>query len=130
MKLIVMRPPMFDAIDKKFGVAGQKVIFCWGDTIYNPEGVFVTAELQAHEYVHSQRQAGHPEPWWLRYIDDAEFRLVEEIPAHQMEYRAYCDTHKDRNDIARYLHGVASRLSGPLYGGLISFPVARNLVMA
>jgi hypothetical protein len=120
VKVVFARPPMFAEIDKVFAVAGKPVIFAFGDTIYNPEGITVTPALMAHETVHGERQGLDPEHWWRRYLGEPAFRLAEEIPAHRAEHIAYCRAHKDRNAQARYLFGCSSRLASPLYGGLIS----------
>lgn len=125
------RPPLFDEIVAAFPDAAKPgTIFTWGDRIYVPNGGEVTLALRAHELVHCERQKGAPETWWLRYLADQGFRLDEEIPAHRAEYRAFKRWSKDGNAAARYLQAVAVRLSGPLYGGLISPAKARALLLA
>lgn len=120
---------MFDEIDAKFDLKSQRgVIFAWGDRIYNPDKIEVTPALMAHERVHGERQGTDPEWWWRRYLDQPAFRLDEEMPAHQAEYREFCATHKDRNARARYLFGCGQRLASPLYGGLISAPDAARAI--
>jgi hypothetical protein len=131
MVIKVAKPPLFDEIDAAFHVAGQPVIFAWGDTIYNPEGGAISVPLQAHEAVHGQRQAGNPESWWRAYIADPEFRLAEEIPAHQVEYRELCRIEslgRSRSGRRRLLRYVAIRLCSPLYGQLITYDRARKAI--
>lgn len=128
MRVVVARPPLFAEIDAVFYVAGKPVIFAWGDVIYNPQGGPIGPELQAHEAVHGKRQGADVEGWWRRYIADPEFRLAEEIPAHEAEYRAYSD--KPRNVRRQALHHIASRLASPLYGRLIRYDDARRLIKA
>lgn len=127
------RPPMFAEIDAAFHVAGKRVIFAFGDTIYNPEGVHISEELMAHEAVHGERQAGVGlAVWWRRYIaDDPAFRLAEEIPAHQAEYAKFCEINTKgnaRNGRRLALHHIAKRLASPLYGNLIKYEQARKLI--
>lgn len=133
MRVVVARPPMFAEIDAAFHIAGQRVIFAWGDTIYNPMGVDITPELQAHESVHRDRQGSAPELWWKIYIADPQFRLNEELPAHEAEYREFCRNNRNgtrRNARRLYLHQLASRLASPLYGRLITYEAARKRIKA
>lgn len=124
---------MFSEINAAFNVAGKRVIFAWGDAIYNPMGVDITPELHAHEGVHWDRQGSAPETWWKFYIADPQFRLNEELPAHEAEYREFCRNNRTgnrRNRRRLYLHQLAARLSSPLYGGLISYVEARKRIKA
>lgn len=143
MDIVVARPPMFEEIDAKFSVAGRPVVFTWGTTIYNPEGVAIPPAIKAHESVHAQRQltlfagtggAVPPEErirsWWERYLLDPEFRYTEELAAHRAEYRAMRGWTKDRNQVAQYLHQIATRLASPLYGGVVGYTEARRAIVA
>jgi hypothetical protein len=129
MKVVHARPPMFDRIHAAFPEASKPgVIFTWGDTIYAPSGGMPSAWLRAHEGVHFSRQTAPgmtPESWWERYIVDPEFRFAEELPAHRAEYRAFCNAVRDRNQRSRFLATVAERLSGPLYGRMLTMTNAR-----
>jgi hypothetical protein len=120
MMVLHLFPPNYAAINRAFKVRGKPVIFCYGDTIYNPGRIKVPPRLHAHEEVHSRHQAmfGDPEVWWQRYIADPEFRLFEEIPAHRAEYRV----------APELLEEIATRLCSPLYGSLVDFEKARALV--
>ena len=68
--------------------------------------------------------------WWERYLTDPAWRIEQELPAHKREYQAFCEMRKDRNARARYLRGLAERISGPLYGNAISFNQARRWISA
>lgn len=129
MKELRERPPLWDEIDAAFNVVGKPVIFAFGGIIYNPENGKITRELMAHEEIHGQRQGPTADDcfvWWRRYIQDRGFRLQEEIPAHQAEYRAYCKRHGSGRD--KYLDFAASKLAAPLYGNLITIPQARRFI--
>ena len=141
MKISFDRPPLWDKIDAAFHVAGKPVIFAWGDTVFNPERVPMTKELHAHEEMHGERQFGYPcealgwelatETWWQCYIDSPTFRLAEEIPAHQAEYRAYCKRHRGAGSQRARLEMIATKLASPLYGdgGLVSIVKAKELIL-
>lgn len=132
MRIIQAHPPLFALIDQKFEVRGKPVIYCWGDTIFNPQGIKVPSYLVAHEEVHSERQGtGDAEitAWWMRYIEDQSFRLSEELPAHQAEYRAYRKRHGPGGRTVQYLNEVARKLSSPLYGSVIDYQQARTRIL-
>lgn len=120
MRVIKAFPPNYKEVNAAFNVRGKPVIFCYGNVIYNPMSTAVGPELIAHERVHSVRQGNSPANWWRRYIDSPEFRLNEEIPAHQVEFQFLGDT--------RSLRQIAERLSSPLYGNLVSFEEAIEIV--
>lgn len=130
MEIVVAQPPNFDEIVRVFPFAGNHgVIFTFGQTIYNPSAVQVSPALRSHESVHAQRQGTDPAGWWASYLDDPKFRLEEELIAHRAEYRAFRSWTKDRNAVARELDLIARRLSGPLYGGLLSHAAARRFIV-
>jgi hypothetical protein len=119
-EVIVAYPPLFPQIDAKFNVHDKPILYAWGDKIYNPLGVPISSSLHAHEAVHGQRQGNDIEAWWFDYLNDVEFRLNEELIAHQAEYKELNRNNKDRNLKAKYLWFVAQKLSSPLYGKLIN----------
>jgi hypothetical protein len=125
--VICRKPPLFDEIAAAFDLAGQKPIFAWGSVIYNPHAITIPACLFVHEGVHGERQGSDVEGWWRRYIAEPPFRLDEEIPAHQAEYRAFCDG-RDRNARRIGLHHIAKRLASPLYGRMVSYDRARQII--
>lgn len=126
------RPPLFDKIHAKFDVAGKPIIFAFGQVIYNPERIKIPSTLFAHEKVHGERQGkqfSDIENWWLRYIEDKEFRFTEELLAHRAEYHAYRKLHGPGQRTAKYLDQVAEKLSSPLYGGLVTPKTARHWIL-
>lgn len=132
MKIIRAYPPNFVAIRTAFPqvVGRQGILYAWGDRVYNPSGVNVPWWLHEHEETHGKRQLagtvlrhGEDSPvnaWWDRYIRDATFRLEEEIPAHQAEWRVFKSIKLNHKDQKTYLASMAQRLSGPLYNNMIS----------
>ena len=122
------RPPNYNAINAEFHVERKKVIFCYGDTIYNPMGIMVGPDLIAHETTHSRQQGDNPADWWARYIKDRSFRLWEEAEAHHNEYQYWATELRDREQLNRHLHAIAMKLAAPLYGRLVTFDKALGYV--
>ena len=82
--------------------------------------------------MHGARQLAYPggvEHWWLRYVESPEFRLAEKLPAHQAEF-AWHRRHEGRHAQDRALAKIAGRLSGPLYGSVMSLEDARAMIAA
>lgn len=124
VKVLHLFPPNYRKIVERFDVRGRPVIFAYGDTIYNPQKLEIPPQMIRHEQVHLTRQGGDPASWWDEYIANAAFRLAEEIPAHAAEYQACVAQYRERA-----LNEVATKLSSALYGGLISFPAAREAIL-
>ena len=127
MRILEEYPPIIERIQETFELKGRE-IFTWGDIIYNPSGVYKSDELFAHECIHEEQQGKEIEQWWEKYLTDESFRFIMELEAHQVEYAVYCDKHKDRNERARYLQAVATRLSSPLYGSIVSTKIAKERI--
>ena len=124
-------PPNIKGIAKVFPDCMKPgVLFCWDRKIFNPAGIEIPDYLIAHENVHRHQQAGNPMTWWASYLNDPEFRLAQEVPAHQAEYEQFWKMFPNRNMRRVALRGIASRLSGPLYLNMISYTKARALIKA
>jgi hypothetical protein len=133
VRVIRINPPMFRQINQKFDVRGKPVLFCFGDTIYNPKGIKIPPQLMVHEGVHSGQQGNDPFEWWKRYIADATFRLDQELPAHRAEWQFLRDGWRSSIPVVEAndtLHLIAWRLSSPLYGSMIGYEEARRLIAA
>lgn len=128
MKIVTARPPNFDQIAAVFKAALKPgVIFCYGETIFNPSGRPLSPALIIHESVHSHRQNGKPDAWWERYLVDADFRFEEELFAHQEEYGAVCKG-LTRNQRRGELRQISRRLAGPLYGCMVTREKCARLI--
>src|SRR4051812_45831680 len=92
-EIIISVPPNFEELAVVFPQVKVMVgvIYSWGNKIYNPDDVPISAWLKAHENVHGQRQLkmGVLE-WWTKYLQDIDFRFGEEVPAHHTEFRQFC----------------------------------------
>lgn len=115
--IIVGYPPNFEQVKTEFPNAEKPgVMFAYDNCIYNPSGVTIPPALIAHEEVHLKRQVGGPETWWRSYIENSEFRYVEELLAHVAEFKVQRNLGaNDRNFGARLLMHTAMRLVAPLY---------------
>lgn len=129
MKIVKSYPPNWSEIRAAFKSATQPgVIFCYGDTIYNPSGDELSDALLAHEAVHSHQQGNDPAGWWSRYIKDPPFRFEQELLAHQAEYRSLARD-GSRHVRRSVLKQLSVRLAGPLYGQCISRKRAAELLL-
>jgi hypothetical protein len=135
MNIIQGRPPLFDLIDAKFNIRGKPILFSWGSTIFIPSGSLdVSPALMVHERIHGDRQLAYSrdkasiEMWWLRYMEDINFRAAEEVLAHRAEYRHLCDHAGGRNQRRRHLSIIATKLSHPLYGPMMNKASARKVL--
>lgn len=137
---LIEPPPMFDEIDAAFGIRGKGVIFAWGHSIFNPDGVDIPDYLIEHERVHGARQLAMANEnwgdarfenairlWWSMYIIDPKFRLDEEIHAHRAEYEARI-RFQNRRGRRQALKAVSQRLASPLYGRLVTPAAASKLI--
>lgn len=85
MKIINNNPPNIDKIKKAFPIV-KGTIFCYGDSIYNPDGMIISEDLIIHEGIHQKQQGDKIEEWWDKYISDKEFRLEQELEAYRNQY--------------------------------------------
>lgn len=131
MKIVDGYPPNIDKIKEAFDVF-PGVMFCYGDTIYAPGIDKIPAQLRAHEKVHSVRQLERGvEEWWDLYIKDSGFRFNEELLAHRKEYHTWVALNVRTWKAAQReeaLDIVAKRLSGNLYGKMVSLGQAKAAI--
>lgn len=128
MKIIKERPPIYDAICSIIGKPPDTAIFAYGDTIYNPSGADIPDDIIKHEEVHEKQQGEDPLDWWKKYLRDEDFRLDQELEAYGVQYRYIHNTIKDREVRRKYLFSFAHILSSEMYGGIVDFDRARQLI--
>lgn len=132
MKILSEYPPIYDDVIATFPDVAKmpNAIFTFGSFIYNPSGVHLPRYIIEHEQVHEtqQRRIG-PIVWWKKYLRDAEFRLSQELPAYQTEYKAFCKEFADRNARASFLQFQSAMLSSSMYGNLLSIDEARAKII-
>lgn len=128
MNINIGYPPNIEKIKNAFPIRSN-TIFTYGDTIYAPmlRGQ-LPPDIIAHEEIHARQQGEDPEAWWDRYIVDKEFRLNQEVQAYRTQYRFFCRFIKDRGRQFQLLRIIASDLASPLYGNLVPFLTATQLI--
>ena len=126
-------PPNIDKIKEKLDITDEmiknkKIIFCYGDTVYNPTFSDIPDHQIAHEQVHVRQQQNKPDEWWELYLNDVDFRLSQEIEAYKAQYQYVKRFIKDRNLLNKYALTFAGYLSDEIYGNLITTLEALNLI--
>ena len=127
MKIIMDYPPNIEKIKAAFNIEGLKVVFTYGDTIYNPHTDAVSDHLMVHESTHARQQGDDPDAWWDKYIADPEFRKEQELEAYANQYlfmKKAC-TNRVLKD---FLYQIANDLSGQIYGNLMSLTEAESAI--
>jgi hypothetical protein len=131
MQIIEDFPPgkLYSAIAERFpAVKNHRVIFAYGDVIFNPQRVEITPALLAHEGVHGYRQGNDPMAWWGRYLNDIDFVFQEELVAHVAEAEAMMRSAPSRQQRRRAIPIVARKLAAPIYGPMITTHKARTAI--
>lgn len=120
-------PPNYAEIKAAFR-PHPNTVFAYGDTIYSPSSVTLSADIVEHERVHfaQQLRAGGAEEWWQRYIADPSFRLEQEIEAYRAQYATAAAL--PRADRRRLLARISKTLASALYGSLVTKEQARRLI--
>lgn len=125
-------PPNFETLAKALPGAKRKgVIFTYGKTIYNPSFVKMDHSLLAHEATHVVQQTTDgmsPEEWWKMYVANPGFRYNEELEAHRIEHQMMARLGHSRIARRLALKSMARRLSGQLYGNIVSYHKAMEAI--
>ena len=128
MNIIKAYPPNIEAIREVFPIR-KNTIFTYGDTIYAPEIDFkLPPDLVRHEETHMMQQGDDPAGWWEKYLSDKAFRKNQEAEAYRNQYRFYCRFVKGRNERFRFLRILGSDFASPLYGSIVGFLEATQLI--
>jgi hypothetical protein len=135
VQIVKTFPPNIDAIRAKFPLVSDRrgLLFTYGTSLHNPDGVDVPNHLIEHESVHvrQQREVGGPEKWWELYLTDQTFRLRQEMEGCIVEYLTFCAGPPPRNRRARFAHldTIAERLSSGIYGYMIRRQAAKSAIL-
>lgn len=127
MTVVKAFPPNYAEIRERLNPP-PRTVFAYGGTIYSPGGTNLPADLLAHEMTHFAQQArsGGPEAWWRRYIDDPEFRLVQEVEAYRAQYKFVSSMARPYR--RKLLAHICASLASPMYGRLVTKEQARTLI--
>lgn len=127
MNISTEYPPNYRRIIEVLGT-DDSAVYCYGDTIYNPHGREITADIEVHEAVHSKQQGQYPELWCEKYLTDRDFRLSCEVEAYAVQYKFICKMLKGSSLIPWKLKKLADELSSPCYNLNIT-PVRARLMI-
>lgn len=130
MNIVNEKPPIWDECNKAFKLV-HGTVFTYGNTLYNPDGIEIPQDLLVHEQKHAQQQQWNEtvaKLWWLKYLEDPQFRLEQEVAAYAAQYRYICSVVSDRNARDKNLRILAGMLASPIYGNLIHQLMAANAI--
>ncbi len=130
MRVRLEKPPfgLYERAEKQFGVVWEDgVVFTVSDIVYSPYSI--TPDLLVHEKTHEKQQRViGTKLWWEKYFDDEPFRLEQELEAYRAQYAYLKATMKDREKLFKKLHFICSKLSGTMYGNIISYSEAMEKI--
>ena len=125
------KPPIYDALDREFGISKHKgIIISYAPAIYcNIDNL--PEHLIEHEKVHIRQQTEiGVENWWQKFIDDPKFRLDQEVEAYRVQVKWLQENTESlsRNERRGWIKKCAEDLSSGIYGNIISYEQAFNLI--
>lgn len=127
MKFSYEKPAIWEKLTTVFPANWDSVIVTYGDTIHSKEKIPFLKEM--HELIHTKQQTNmDKDEWWDKYLTDPKFRLEEELEAYSNEIIWAKKIIKDRNQLTKYIHQICLDISSPLYGNMLSFTEATNLL--
>lgn len=130
MRIVEAFPPNYKEILDRFDVGHLKVVFTYGDKIYNPHKLDLPFHVIKHEEIHGKQQEYSDEKakiWWEKYLTDTEFMLSQEIEAYGAQY-AICQKVLSAKQSKSFLSDLAILLSSEMYGNPISQLVAESKI--
>lgn len=132
MKTSPELPPNFSLIQSLLKVTPDSpMYYTYGDTIYHVVHPLAEHSI-AHEEVHQKQQGDDPDGWWTRYLIDSDFRLQEELEGYAAQYRSAVKIIGAMRGappvLEKFLDQLASALSGPEYGSILTFGQARSKI--
>ena len=129
MRQIFKFPPNIKEIEKVFGPDKKKtLIYCYGEDIYNPHKIELEQHILVHEEVHvkQQRQYGR-DYWWMRYLEDPQFRLEQELEAYAVQY-AFVKTIVPVKISDLFLDDISAVLASEVYGNILNIHQAKTRI--
>lgn len=122
------KPPIYERLVKAFGINWNRgVIIAYGDTIYCKRKL--TQAKIVHEKTHLKQQAGMGvEAWWDKYIEDPQFRLLQEIEAYTNEIEWIKDNIYNMHERKALVDKIVLDLSSSMYGSIVTQEEAYNLL--
>lgn len=122
------KPPNWDTLIKYFPANWDNVIVTYGDGVYSKNDINIIEKI--HEAVHVNQQAKMgAEAWWEEYYVNPTFRFAQELEAYREQADAIRMYVKDRNLQFQMLRQICHYLSSDVYGNLVSYEKARELLL-
>lgn len=129
MKLSSQIPDIYPRLHDKFGVEWDRGLIIAHKGVIHSKGMFLPEQKYVHEEVHIQQQEKMGvDKWWDKYIDDPEFRKLQEAEAYREEMKYVEKNIKDRNLKYRIKHDIAVTFASEIYGGIITYSEALKLI--
>lgn len=130
------KPPVWENVLALFKINVSTTLFTYGDTLYNPSGLYIPPDYMQHEEHHSGQQGHNDEgagKWWARYFQDPYFRVDQEAEAYGIQYAWWlingpASLRNNREMRYRKLLELAQKLAGPMYGDVINLEGAKKLI--
>jgi len=128
MKLSKKIPKIYTKCKKIFGVNWNKgIIITYGNTIYCKYKL--PKEKIIHEKTHIKQQTKYGvKKWWSKYFKDTKFRLNQELEAYRNEWEFIQNNIIGIQKKRLMLKRIAIDLSSDIYGNIIDYKTALNLV--
>lgn len=128
MKVENLYPPNIDLIRLSDLKPNETILFCYGDTIYNPNNIKILPDVEYHEAVHIKQQGENKDLWWSRYLTEKQFRLEQEIEAYGEQYKFNKKFIKNNKLLKWRLEKMAQALSSETYGNLLNYFQAESKI--
>ena len=108
--IITDYPPNIRQI-REYLTPPPQAVFAFNETIYNPSGNEVRADILYQENVHFRQMKEYPssEIWWTKYLIDKDFRLRMEVEAYA-EQVAFVKRHSTNKVVKELLDEIAETL--------------------
>lgn len=135
MQIVTNKPACFERLLEYFGTsydmaaAWEKGIAITYAGVIHSKYTEIPPDVLIHEEIHIRQQAGiEPMEYVERFLADKDFRRANELEAFQAQAKYLRENVKDRNDLAKRLHFIWLSISSPLYGNMITYEEAKNLI--
>ena len=127
MKYSDQKPPNWDKLVRLFGVDWKNTVVTYGATVHSSRSL--SPDLEVHEAQHVRQQAAMGvEAWWLRYYEDRDFRLEQELEAYRAQFQFFKKATKDRNLLFRFQDRIARDLASLQYGNCVNYGEAFRMI--
>jgi len=121
-------PPNYEEIKKHFDIENENVVFTYGNAIYNPKDLKLPNDLIVHEEVHIRQQGNKPTEWWMKYLNDKDFRLSQEVEAYIEQYKYVKSLNIPTKIKEHFLEEISQILSSKIYGNIINYHQAHAII--